>query len=94
MEPSRYYRHQDGGLYRSICVARHADDGSEVVVYEHLWPFEPGVWVRNKEAFLQRFRETSEAACREAMQQDQEQARQAVQQAKAARRSGSSSSQT
>lgn len=86
MEASRYYRHVDGGLYRSICVARHADDGNEVVVYEHLWPFEPGVWVRDKEEFLQRFRETSEAACREAMQQDREQARQAVQQAKAARR--------
>ena len=90
MEPSRYYRHLDGGLYRSICMARHAGDGSEVVVYEHLWPFELGVWVRNKEEFLLRFRETSEAACQEAMQQDQELARQAVQQAKAARRSATS----
>lgn len=71
-------------------MARHADDGSEVVVYEHLWPFEPSVWVRNKAEFLQRFRETSEAACQEAMQQDQELARQAVQQAKAARRSTAS----
>ena len=87
MEASRYYRHLDGGLYRSICVARHADDGSEVVVYEHLLPFEPGVWVRDKEEFLQRLRETCEAACQESMQQDQESARQAVQQAKAARRS-------
>lgn len=88
MDPvlQRYYRHVDGGLYRSISLARHADDGSVVMVYEHLWPFEPGVWVRGKDEFEQRFIETSEAACIAAMQEDREQARQAVQKAKASRR--------
>ena len=83
----RYYRHIDGGLYRSISLARHADDGSLVMVYEHLWPFEPGVWVRDKDEFELRFLETSEAAYVAAMQGDREQARQAVQNAKASRRS-------
>lgn len=81
-----YYRHIDGGLYRSVCLARHADDGRTVVVYEHLWPFEPGIWVRDQEEFERRFTETSEAACISAMQQDREAAQRAVQTAKALRR--------
>jgi hypothetical protein len=45
------YRHKKGGVYRKLYEGRHADDGSAVVIYEHLWPHERGIWVRNKAEF-------------------------------------------
>jgi hypothetical protein len=45
------HRHYKGGLYRVIGVARHSEDLSPMIVYEHLWPHEPGLWVRPKEMF-------------------------------------------
>lgn len=45
------YRHKKGGVYRKIGEGRHADDGSAVVIYEHLWPHERGLWVRDKAEF-------------------------------------------
>lgn len=41
------FKHQDGGYYRLLGMGRHTDDQSMQVVYEHLWPFEPGLpWIR------------------------------------------------
>lgn len=45
----------DGGLYRFDRIARSADTGKEVVVYEHRWPFDPSFWARDKEEFEARF---------------------------------------
>lgn len=67
---TNYYRHVDGGIYRLLHCARHADDTSEVIVYEHLWPFEPGVWVRNAEEFRMRFFSISAEECRQIMSEE------------------------
>lgn len=59
-QDGRYFRHIDGGLYQLLYRARHADDGTPVMVYLHLWPYEQGVWVRRADEFAQRFEEISE----------------------------------
>ena len=50
IEDEEIYLHKKGGIYRKLYDARHAD-GDDVVVYEHLWPHDRGVWVRRKEEF-------------------------------------------
>ena len=44
-------KHYEGGLYRLIGEARHSETGETMTVYEHLWPHEPGLWVRPSEMF-------------------------------------------
>jgi hypothetical protein len=42
-----YWQHRDGGIYRVIGVATSTVDGkSEVVIYEHMFPFPFSVWAR------------------------------------------------
>lgn len=83
---THYYRHVDGGLYRLLHRARHADDTSEVIVYEHLWPFEPGVWVRNAEEFRMRFFPIGAEECRQIMTRERAEYQAQVLAAKAQRR--------
>lgn len=83
-----FYRHVDGGLYRFIAEAFHSDDASEVIVYEHVWPFTPSIWVRPTHEFRTRFSPVDKHEVDEAMRGDQQAAQQAVNTAKAARRSG------
>jgi hypothetical protein len=45
-EQDHYYRHKDGGIYFALDRALSTVDRSEVVVYRHVFPFEPQVWVR------------------------------------------------
>lgn len=45
------HRHYKGGLYRLIGAARHSETEEALIVYEHLWPHEPGLWVRPKDMF-------------------------------------------
>lgn len=45
------HRHYKGGLYRVVGTARHSETLEPMVVYEHLWPHEPGLWVRPAEMF-------------------------------------------
>ncbi len=51
------HRHYKGGLYRKLYDSNHSEDkdaeGNPVkyVVYEHLFPHEPGIWVRPAELF-------------------------------------------
>jgi hypothetical protein len=40
------HRHYKGGLYRYVGEARHSETMEALVVYEHLWPKERGLWVR------------------------------------------------
>jgi hypothetical protein len=81
-----YYRHTDGGLYRFVAYARSADTAGDVVVYEHLWPFDPGLWVRDRQEFEKRFTSIDEFSVRRAMEQDRSAAQAQVAAAKAARR--------
>jgi hypothetical protein len=81
-----FYRHVDGGLYRFVTYARSADTAGDVVVYEHLWPFDPGLWVRDRKEFESRFAPIDEPAVREALAGDQAAAQAQVTAAKSARR--------
>jgi len=40
------HRHYKGGLYRYVGEARHSETMEPLVIYEHLWPKERGLWVR------------------------------------------------
>ena len=41
------FQHKDGGIYKFVQVVRYSDRVSEDgVLYEHVWPFEKGMWVR------------------------------------------------
>jgi hypothetical protein len=82
----KYFRHVDGGLYRFVAYARSADDAGDVVVYEHIWPFEQGLWVRKRAEFEARFSPTDEMTVKRAMKQDRAEAQERVNAAKALRR--------
>ena len=82
----QYFRHLDGGLYRFVAHAKSADDASDVVVYEHLWPFDQSLWVRNRTEFETRFMPTDEITVKRAMKQERAQAQAQVNAAKATRR--------
>lgn len=47
--------HVDGGVYRLLGCATNAGDLRPAAVYEHLHPFEPGVWTRPLDEFNVRF---------------------------------------
>jgi hypothetical protein len=83
----QYFRHIDGGLYRFVANARSADDAGDVVVYEHLWPFEFGLWVRKRSEFEARFSPVDEITVKRAMKHDRTEAQERVNAAKALRRS-------
>jgi hypothetical protein len=82
----QYFRHIDGGLYRFVANARSADDAGDVVVYEHLWPFEQGLWVRKRSEFEARFSSVDEITVKRAMKEDRAEAQVHVNAAKALRR--------
>jgi hypothetical protein len=82
----QYFRHLDGGLYRFVAYARSADNEKDVVVYEHLWPFTQGLWVRDRAEFEARFTASDEMSLKRAMKQDRGEAQVQVNAAKAARR--------
>jgi hypothetical protein len=85
--PGQLVRHQDGGIYRYHSSARHTDDQSELVVYEHVWPFATGqVWTRPAHEWPSRFTPISNDDLREAQQQPRAAAQAAITKAKATRR--------
>ncbi|SMC19542.1 Protein of unknown function [Andreprevotia lacus DSM 23236] len=87
MDPNAsYFRHVDGGYYRWIADARHSEDLSPVVVYEHLWPFERGIWVRPAGEWAGRFSPVGVDEVVAALRGDRAQAQAAVTTAKALRR--------
>lgn len=45
------YRHYKGGVYIRGCSGRSSEDGSDVTIYEHVWPHEPEIWVRPTDEF-------------------------------------------
>lgn len=81
-------RHTDGGYYRVVTMARHTDDQTPLVVYQHLWPFEPvgEPWARPAHEWPSRFVPVSEDELQAAMCGDRQAAHAAVTAAKAARR--------
>jgi hypothetical protein len=87
-EPGALFRHVDGGYYMYLMTARHSEDQSPLVVYQHLWPFERegDPWARPQAEWDKRFTPVSAADLQAAMRQDQGAAQAAVHEAKAARR--------
>lgn len=80
-------RHQDGGIYRFLFTSKHTDDLSELVNYEHVWPFEPGAkWSRPVTEWSSRFTPISVSELVEAQKTDRATAQAAIAQAKATRR--------
>jgi hypothetical protein len=45
------HRHYKGGLYRRLFTARHTETEEQVIVYMHLYPHNPAVYVRPKSMF-------------------------------------------
>lgn len=87
-EPGQLFRHTDGGVYRFVSAARHAEDGTQMMVYHHVWPFEPDTWVRAADEWPSQFRPMSQAELDEVLAGDRTDAQAAVTQAKANRRAG------
>ena len=81
-----YYRHVDGGIYRFFTEATHTDGLESHAVYEHLWPFEPGPYIRPISQWNKRFSAISEVQATSLMQGNREAAQQAVTACKAIRR--------
>ncbi|WP_063802284.1 DUF1653 domain-containing protein [Burkholderia ubonensis] len=87
LRPGQLVRHQDGGIYRYHSTARHTDDQTELVVYEHVWPFDAGqLWARPAHEWPSRFQPITNDDLREAQQQNRLDAQTSVTNAKAARR--------
>lgn len=42
----QYYMHKHGGLYRVVTTGYSTVDTKEMVVYDHLYPFERKTWIR------------------------------------------------
>jgi hypothetical protein len=90
--PGQLFRHTDGGIYRFLSCARHAEDQAPLVIYEHVWPFDPGAtWARPAREWPSRFTPITARELGLAMREDQEVAQQAVINAKAARRAAEAS---
>lgn len=47
------HRHYKGGLYRVLGEALHTETQEIMVVYSHVWPHEPCLYVRPKTMFYE-----------------------------------------
>jgi hypothetical protein len=53
MENKQYYKHKYGGIYCLLSEAKNKSNNDEVVVvYEHVYPFEKAMYVRNRDEFF------------------------------------------
>lgn len=51
MPKTNIYQHRYGGFYLKIGVALDTQTSQEVVIYKHLWPFEPKLFTRPLDQF-------------------------------------------
>ena len=42
----QYVEHKHGGLYRVLACGTYTTDKAELVVYDHIYPFEQKTWIR------------------------------------------------
>jgi len=56
MSANNYYQHKYGGLYRMITKCKHADTKEDMIVYEHMYPFDKQTYVRNQSEFFEKFK--------------------------------------
>ncbi|HDR9103731.1 TPA: DUF1653 domain-containing protein [Burkholderia vietnamiensis] len=87
LQAGQLVRHQDGGIYRFHSRARHTDDQTELVIYEHVWPFVAGqMWARPAHEWPSRFAPITSEDLRDAQKQPRVEAQASVTKAKATRR--------
>lgn len=85
--PGQLYRHIDGGYYRFLTQARHADNLSVLNVYEHLWPFPNQMpWARPASEWASRFVPVTQQELEHAMRGNRKAAQTTVTEAKSRRR--------
>ena len=51
-----YYKHKYGGIYRFITEGMNVDTKLNMVVYEHVFPFDRETYISNKTEFETNFR--------------------------------------
>ena len=71
------YRHKYGGIYEVTGNCRHSTDGSPLVCYRHVWPFESSDWARPLEEWSSRFSFIGAAGLAEAQSAETREAAQA-----------------
>ena len=84
--PLGYYRHTDGGLYQVVGMARDSRDASDVVLYDHIWPFEAGRWTRPLPEWASRFTPVSAQEVADQQRADRPARQAAISAARAARK--------
>lgn len=84
--PGSHWLHVDGGLYRFLNVGKDAASALDVVIYEHLHPFERGIWTRPVDEFNLRFSPISDVRAQQILDLLAEPLRQAIAGHKARRR--------
>jgi len=70
---------------RFVTMAKHAEDGTQMMVYHHVWPFEPDTWVRAADEWSGRFTPMSQSELVDVVAGDRTDAQAAVTQSKATR---------
>lgn len=66
-----YYKHRYGGIYRHLMYAVNKDLGcEEVVVYQHIFPFEQNTFVRKKQDFMSNYKVLSDEELNMELQKD------------------------
>lgn len=48
-----HYQHRHGGIYFVTDVATHTGTKERLVIYDHVYPFEPATWARPIEEFTE-----------------------------------------
>lgn len=86
------FKHIDGGYYEFVAMARHSEDQASLVLYQHVWPFDPAgdPWARPVAEWDARFTAVTQADLTAAMETDRPTAQAAVIRAKADRRQAAS----
>ena len=80
------FRHTDGGYYQYQKSVYFADDQAELVIYEHIWPFERSEWARRAHEFMAKFSPISESDLELAQKEPREKLQEQITQTRNARR--------
>ena len=81
---SQFYQHRYGGLYEVLSTSKHTETGEDLVIYEHIYPFESSIWARPASMWTpDRFRPITEDELRLLLTKDRLQFQAEIQAAKA-----------
>lgn len=81
-----YYQHRYGGVYQVLNRATHTETGESLIIYEHVYPFDRGVWARPESMWTpDRFRHVGTEELQQLLRKNQLQFQQEINAAKAAK---------